>query len=376
MKETHIHLQWSPECNGQRLRTGVSLHSHTLHSRESLDFIYRIARHSSVIRRLIRHGEARCRAFYGACLDLRKGWWTPPAGATQAYALECEQLQAFGLNALVSLTDHDNIHAAESLHANNAMSSVPISVEWTVPFRNAFLHLGVHNLPPLRARSLMTMMQEFTARPSEPVLKSILAGLNAIPGSLLVLNHPMWDEKGVGQDVHHAAMLNLLALCGEYLHAVELNGLRPWHENKQAMVLARTWSKPIVSGGDRHVLEPNATLNLTNATSFSEFAEEIRHGHSHVLIASHYRKPHSHRLIQNALEAFRPYKAHELGWEAWTDRVFYEFDGGMVRPLSEIWGVRPPSIFAAIAALIRFADRKPLRQFLRVTGPWAEQVVL
>lgn len=66
----------------------------------------------------------------------------------------------------------------------------------------------------------------------------------------------------------------------------------------------------------------------------------------------------------------------ELGWEAWTDRVFYEFDDGLVRSLSEIWGVRPPSTFAAIAALIRFADRRPLRQFLRVTGPWAEQVVL
>ena len=307
---------------------------------------------------------------------MQRGWWTPPLGASQAYDLESEQLQGLGLNPLVSLTDHDNIDASKSFRANHAGKNVPTSVEWTVPFRNTFLHLGVHNLPPLRASSLMTVMREFTVKPNEVVLKGILAGLHAIPGSLLVLNHPMWDEHSVGQDVHQAAVLSLLAICGEHLHAIELNGLRPWNENKQAMVLAQTWSKPVISGGDRHVVEPNATLNLTNATDFSEFAAEIRQGHSQVLITSHYRKPHNHRLIQNGLDAFRPYKAHELGWQTWTDRVFYQFNDGVVRSLLEIWGVRPPSTFAAIAAMIRFADGRPLRQFLGVTGPWAEQVVL
>jgi len=32
----------------------------------------------------------------------------------------------------------------------------------------------------------------------------------------------------------------------------------------------------LVSGGDRHGVEPNANINLTNATSFTEFVHEIR----------------------------------------------------------------------------------------------------
>ena len=36
---SQIHLQWSGAKDGTRFRTGVSLHSHTLHSRESLDCV-------------------------------------------------------------------------------------------------------------------------------------------------------------------------------------------------------------------------------------------------------------------------------------------------------------------------------------------------
>ncbi len=32
----------------------------------------------------------------------------------------------------------------------------------------------------------------------------------------------------------------------------------------------------LISGGDRHGVEPNANINLTNATSFTEFVHEIR----------------------------------------------------------------------------------------------------
>jgi len=45
MSGTRIHFQWSPGAAVDRFATGVSLHSHTLHSRESLDFFYRAAEH-------------------------------------------------------------------------------------------------------------------------------------------------------------------------------------------------------------------------------------------------------------------------------------------------------------------------------------------
>jgi hypothetical protein len=42
MKPTSIHFESDSAI--RRFRTGVSLHSHTLHSRETLDFIYKLAK--------------------------------------------------------------------------------------------------------------------------------------------------------------------------------------------------------------------------------------------------------------------------------------------------------------------------------------------
>jgi len=64
-----IHLQWKAPAVINRFRTGVSLHSHTLHSRETLDFIYRAAAQAPI-------------------LDLSRGWWTPPLGPHDAWLVE------------------------------------------------------------------------------------------------------------------------------------------------------------------------------------------------------------------------------------------------------------------------------------------------
>jgi hypothetical protein len=66
----------------------------------------------------------------------------------------------------------------------------------------------------------------------------------------------MWDEKGVRTEMHRTAVLELLGECGEHIDALELNGLRPWSENRQAILLGQTWSKP-------------ATVMLSSRTLFS-----------------------------------------------------------------------------------------------------------
>jgi len=62
MKRTRIHFQWSAEKPQALFRTAVSLHSHTLHSREPLDFFYRIAKHCAPARWALRWTEARYRS--------------------------------------------------------------------------------------------------------------------------------------------------------------------------------------------------------------------------------------------------------------------------------------------------------------------------
>jgi hypothetical protein len=131
-------------------------------------------------------------------------------------------------------------------------------------------------------------------------------------------------------------------MFGEYIHGIEVNGLRPAAENERVRTLAASAGKTPISGGDRHGLETNAVINLTNAASFGEFAEEIRAGWSHLLFLDHYRRPHGLRVARSTLDMLRNHKGHPRGWRAWTDRVFYSDEGGQVKSLREIW--RPERI--------------------------------
>jgi len=337
MKGTRIHFQWSAERPQARFATAVSLHSHTLHSREPLDFLYRVAKQYMPMRWALRGSEIGFQFLKGIRLDPGRGWWTPPLGPRDAYAVEFDQIRAMGLAPIVSLTDHDDIEAPMWLRVMPGSSNIPVSVEWSVPFRNTVFHLGVHNLPPSLARAIMDRLKAFTARPLERELQSILAALDREPGTLIVFNHPLWDETGIGQEQHRLAAIALLSRYGKYLHAIELNGLRPWSENSSAVRLACDWDKPVISGGDRHMTEPNATLNLTNAESFADFAGEIRGGYSEVLVTPHYRTLHGVRMCRNVADFFRNYENHQLGWVHWTNRVFCTLGDGSTASFSQMW---------------------------------------
>lgn len=371
MGEFSLRVQDSRGQVPKGFRTGLSLHSHTLHSRESLDFIYHVARRNLLLHLALREGDKQYRAARGTPLDLNRAWWTPPLAPLDAFALEARQLETLHLQPIVSLTDHDDIEAPMSLQAIESARNVPISVEWTVPYRETFFHLGVHNLRPGRARSMMGWLARYTATagnaPTQDVdLADLLAELDADPATLVVLNHPLWDEKGVGSNLHRAALMDLLKGCGCFLHALELNGLRPWHENKSVLDLAETIQKPVISGGDRHIIEPNAMINLSNASTFAEFAAEIREDlESNVVILSHYHEAHASRIFHNMLDVFRTYENHGRGWKNWADRVFYTHATGEVLSLTQIWGDRPPRAVAVFAAAMQFAGQRTVRRALR-----------
>lgn len=366
MRESNIQIQDAQAGTVRGYRTGISLHSHTLHSRESLDFIYFAARRSALLRHVLREGEASYRSFHGTELNLNRGWWTPPLAPLDAYTVEATQLEELGLQPFVSLTDHDSIEAPMSLQAIEPEKRIPVSVEWTVPYRGTFFHIGVHNIVPSRARMMMGHLEGYTAAPSEDRLAELLAELHADPATLIVFNHPLWDEKGVGADVHQAALAELLGTRGEYFHALEINGLRPWSENRQVVPLAERWNKPLISGGDRHTLEPNATVNLTNAADFREFVAEVREDlRSQVLLLPHYHEAHASRIFQNMLDVFRTYENHGHGWTEWADRVFYSKSDGQVQSLSQMWGERPPYVVGVFAGFMRFAGQRGVRQALR-----------
>jgi hypothetical protein len=229
-------------------------------------------------------------------------------------------------------------------------------------------HLGVHNLPSGRAKQWMRTLAAFTANPSEPQLKEMLVALNDEPNVLVVFNHPMWDLFLVGQEKHRFLVNEFLQKYGAWLHALELNGLRNWEENRAVRCLAQQWNMLLISGGDRHGVEPNANINLTSAASFTEFVHEIRRERrSNVLFMPQYAQPWKHRLLQSTLDAIRDYPDFPQGSRTWDERAYHPDANGVVRPLSEIWPKnRPPfSIHWAIKA-VQMLGNGPVSGGLRI----------
>lgn len=372
----NIHLQWKDPSVAARFRTGVSLHSHTLHSRESLDFIYQAATRAPVLSAAVRHGEREYQKAKGTQLDLSRGWWTPPLGPHDAWLLEKSQIEALDQNAIVSLTDHDDIEAPVTLQVLDECRGTPISVEWTVPFGPTFFHLGVHNLPVGGAREIWGEIGSYRQSPNENRLRDLLALLCSLEQVLVVFNHPLWDEKRIGPAEHRATAREFLWKFGTFLHALELNGLRPWSENREVVALGKAVGKPIISGGDRHVIEPNALLNCTNAGNFDEFTEEIRAGWSSVFVLRHYQEPYALRIIHNMVDVLGTYERHANGWRLWSDRVFYLCDDGCTRSLTELFAHHTPAPVTLFVGAMQFAAAPRIRRFLRSTFAGAAEVTL
>jgi hypothetical protein len=376
---SRVHFAWQRPGVWKVYRTGVSLHSHTSHSRETLDFIPRLSRAVPLLREAVAAQERRYQRIHGKALDYFGAWWTPPLGPREALALERAQIeQKLELQPLVSLTDHDNIEAPALLRLLEEGRDTPLSVEWTVPWRNTFFHLGVHNLAPRRAAERMAALAAFTAAPHEEKLAGLLDWIAEDPHTLVIFNHPCWDEKGLGHDCHCREAASFARRYRPFLHAVELNGLRPWAENRLNLALADSLRLPVISGGDRHTTEPNALVNLTNAATFGEFVEEVREdGYSHVLVMPQYREPLTVRVMHAVADVMRDNEAHTHGWVRWSDRVFVRREQGVAASLSESWSKGgEPAIVKAFAGLARLAGTPPLRVALRQLAAPVQELVL
>ena len=200
---SRVHFAWQRPNVWEVFRSAVSLHSHTSHSRETLDFIPRLSRAVPLLREAVEAQERRYKRIHGREIDYFGAWWTPPLGPREALAVERAQIvEKLGLQPLVSLSDHDNIEAPLLLRALEEGRDTPVSLEWTVPWAGTFFHLGIHNLPPRRAAQRMAALAEFTRNPRQEELEGLLDWIVEDPHTLVVFNHPCWDEKGIGHQAH------------------------------------------------------------------------------------------------------------------------------------------------------------------------------
>ncbi len=358
--KTTICNSWEHPGLAKGFTHGVSLHSHTSYSHESLEFIPKYARRSRFLGPVMDLAEWQYRARTGNELDCSQAYWTPPLTPLAAVRLEAAQIRTeFQLPAMVSLTDHDDCRAGMDTDGL-------ISIEWTIPFAPSFFHLGVHNLPKLIAERIVAEMKAYTAHPNPDRLPELLAAPNGRGDVLMVLNHPLWDEGLIGSSEHARLAQTFLRRFSPWIHALELNGLRSMAENQRVVALADAFGLPAISGGDRHGREPNANINLTRASTFAEFVNEIRQDKiSDIVYMPQYREPLRLRQFETAWDILRYDSDREDGCKSWCDRVFFTCERGLTRPLSFFFGEAGPKILLPFLATMHLLEKPAMRPVLR-----------
>jgi len=347
---SRISTNWKEPQAVAPYSTGVSLHSHTSISEESLQFIHVLGLALPGVKALTEHYEKQCRERHGIKLDFQRANWRPPLQPKMAYDVEAEQIGRLGLYPLVSITDHDTMEAALLLRTVPSSRHIPMSVEWSAPYGGTVFHLGIHNLPSADGIAWMRRFEAYTAAPDDVQLLAMLRELHEQRQVLIVLNHPLWDLHTVGP-IHLTDLRRFIREAGKSIHALELNGLRHAKENRETARLARETGHLLISGGDRHGLEPNANINLTSAKNFTEFVEEIRvDRRSHVHFMDQYQERWEQRILRSTLNAVTDFPEFTRGWQRWDERVFHPDAQGMMRPLSELWpdGKPPVALMTAI----------------------------
>ncbi len=340
LKQTKLHILHEPADLGKEAKVGVSLHCHTEHSKEMLDFVPHYAEKLPVIAYFWRKERDKYLEKEGKGIDFSTAYWSPPLTAHDVYEIEKEQIEESGLEAIVSLSDHDSIDGNLKNGETRDLAHAPISLEWTVPFEYGFFHVGVHNLPSDRAVDITKELLAYTfsgdEAPSNKRLAELFAMLNDEPQVLVILNHPLWDIEMVGKERHEVLLRHFIREHGQWIHAFEINGFRTWSENKAVIEMAEALRIPIATGGDRHGCKPNTVINLTDAKTFDEFVEEIRvERRSEVVLMPEYKLPLHSRQLQSFSEILKMYPEFPEGRQRWFDRVFFDIGKGKgLNPLS------------------------------------------
>jgi hypothetical protein len=363
---TRVHKFGSSASESPLFRSGVSLHSHTMYSKEYLGRLPQYFDKFPIGGYIIERELGRLHLYHNWNFDFTKLYWTPPLSPQEAYEVEKEQIcKQLRLAPLVSLTDHDNIEAGLHLRLLPEMAETPVSVEWTVPFENTGFHIGVHNLPSAHASEWMRQFRGVTEHQKGSDLGTILRELSHEPQVLIVLNHPHWDTESVGAEAHRASLSRFLQQHKDHIHALELNGMRSRRENREVVTLGEGTDLPTVAGGDRHGCAANVVLNVTAAESFDEFVMEIREARkSEVVLMPQYFEPLQLRLLDNAWHALSDAPG-EFGRQHWMSRVFL-IQNGEEKPLSCFNGTNFHCVVDKFRWLLQFVVNPAIRPAVRL----------
>jgi predicted metal-dependent phosphoesterase TrpH len=200
----------------------------------------------------------------------------------------------------LTITDHDEFAGSLALLRGRpdlnpgTNGRVAIGEEVSVWYQGHLFHLGVSGLPESAIDETHARIQSAARGQRHDELFETLAA----SGCLVVLNHPLvaWAPGS-----NAIPITDLLTRYGWAIHALEVNGMRRREENDRVLELARHWKKPVVGGGDSHLLVASSVISLSRAASFKDFIAEVKDGHAVPFVTPNYFAPLNWKLFLRVL---------------------------------------------------------------------------
>src|SRR5262249_35302902 len=88
-----VHCLWREPQAPDGYSTAVSLHSHTMHSREGLSFVPRMLRRAPLAYTALQELEKRCHRETGKAIPFDRAFWRPPLHPHAAHDMEVAQIE-------------------------------------------------------------------------------------------------------------------------------------------------------------------------------------------------------------------------------------------------------------------------------------------
>jgi hypothetical protein len=244
-------------------------------------------------------------------LDYADVYYRAPLTVEDVFLTESAAVAPLGFDGVhLGITDHEEVAGSVELlrkHPANAHRT-PLGEELSVRFQNYLFHLGVTGLPESAVDETHANLQAAARAERLDDLFEILRASQC----LVVLNHPLvpWSkDKDTAYDPHRKIPVeDLLRRYGWAIHALEYNGMRGQKENDRVLELAKHVNKPVVGGGDSHLLLASSVISLTQAASYRDFAAEVKDGQAVPLVTPPYFAPLHWKLFLRVLYFIAHYR--------------------------------------------------------------------
>jgi len=274
----------------------VSLHNHSHHSVERLAALNHVVK-KTFMRPL--SGIVQRSFGLGGVANLNYGEITfnPPYSPEDVYQMEAAMAAKWGFDGVhFTITDHDEFAGNLALRRErpDLNGRTAVSEELSLWFQGHLFHLGVSHLPESGAEEAHAQIQAAARGARYDELFETLSS----SGCLVILNHPLVAWKPGAQAI---PVTELLSRYGWAIHALEVNGMRTREENDCVLELARQWRKPVVGGGDSHLLVPSSIISLSRAATFKDFVAEVKDGHATPFVTREYFAPLNWKLTLRVL---------------------------------------------------------------------------